>query len=66
MCKYMIRRHGQLVGTYTDKNQALSDRLLGDKVFKIVETHGDYGCINEYPVNLLSEEEKEGEERRKN
>lgn len=49
--KYIIRRGGQLVGTYTDKDQALADRIPGDYVFEVVETHGDFGCITEYPIN---------------
>ena len=50
--KYIARRHGQLVGTYTDKAQALADSLSGDKVFEVIETHGDFGCITEYPINI--------------
>ena len=49
--KYIVRRHGQFVGKYTDKDQTLTNSLPGDKVFESVETHGDFGCITEYPID---------------
>lgn len=49
--KYVIRRSGQVVGTYEDKETALTDSRPGDSVFERVETHGDYGCITEHRIN---------------
>ena len=48
---YIIRRSGQLIGTYTDKDQAFSDKLPCDNVFEIVETHGEYGCMKEHKID---------------
>ena len=50
MDKFIIRRSGQLVGTGTNKDQVFSETLPGDKVFRVVETRGDFGCITEYIV----------------
>ena len=39
-----------MVGTGTDIDQVFSEALIGDKVFRVVETRGDFGCITEYIV----------------
>lgn len=49
--KYITCSNGQSVGTYTDKEQALAECLPGNKVFEVIETHGDFGCIAEYQIN---------------
>jgi hypothetical protein len=48
---YIVRRSGQMVGTYTDKETAFNESLPGDIVLHVTETHGDYGCITERKIN---------------
>lgn len=50
MNKYVVRRSGQIVGTYSDRDQAFAESLPNDRVFKTVETHGEWGCIKEQPI----------------
>lgn len=45
-----IRRHGQLVGIYTNKEKAFGESLPGDQVFEVVGTYGEHGCINEHQI----------------
>ena len=52
MGKYITRRRGQAVATHDNIQTAFEQKITGDHVFRVIETHGEFGCITEHEVVL--------------